>query len=163
MAIIQNILSTDVADDLFKFTGSDQLVHDWQAIRIVRDGYVEAWKLLMTYFTWFSFTLLGVGAYALRADLHPDYILVFGVVGDIAIVIQIGVLLTFRTTITKTKKNIARIITMGGVINKEYITPNLIVGGRFAERVIYFMMSGMLLALTFWSILFLYVLVRYPH
>ena len=47
---------------------------------------------------------------------------------------------------------------MGGVINKAYVTPNMIVPKRFGERMIYFMISGMVFAFVLWSFLFFYIL-----
>jgi hypothetical protein len=117
--------------------------------------------LLLTYFSWFCFTLLACSAFALKAELKDSYVLVFGVMGDVAVLIQVGMLVVFKATIGKIKRNLERIIDMGGVINKAYVSPNMIVSKRFADRIIYFMISGMAIAFVLWSFLFFYIL-RHP-
>jgi hypothetical protein len=98
---ITNLLSAGSEDDLLKLGRSEQMFHDWQAIRLVRDGYLETWKLVLSYFNWFCFTLLACSAFALKAELKESYVLVFGAMGDVAVLIQIGMLFSFKSTISK--------------------------------------------------------------
>ena len=42
---------------------------DWQAVRIVRDNYWDAWKLYFTFYTWYFATMAAIVGYILSN--HP--------------------------------------------------------------------------------------------
>jgi hypothetical protein len=118
---ITNLLSVGSEDDLLKLSRSEQMFHDWQAIRLVRDGYLDTWKLLLTYFSWFCFTLLACSAFALKAELKESYVLIFGAMGDVAVLIQIGIRPAVLPLMHSARQSVSRSPVLLDVIASSFV------------------------------------------
>jgi len=146
---IASLLRSEDDISLEMLSKSDRMHHDWQAVRIIREGYASTWTLIMTYFTWFNLTMLGAVAFLVKGDMSKSLLMVASSVGCTVLILQIFVFLFLRKIPQLVRNRIDAVISKGEVIDKIVINGHIVIP-KSGEIVISVMIAVMCIDTTGW-------------
>jgi hypothetical protein len=152
---LPGISDTDAA----RLSVTDQLFHDWQALKMLKDDYALVSKLLVQYFTWFFLTFLGAQAFFLRGDVRFAHRSFVGTTGLIVLAVQLAVYFFVYRHFNWINRRMLAVIEKGDVIDQAVISPDKLLNRPFYVSILLAMTFVILLGMVIWSYIMFYALV----